>query len=177
VPPRRRVASAISRAPESGAGPSPAAPSPLYAETSAVLRVLLEGDAQLATALAAAPVLVTSELTLVEADRGLRRARLDGRLDATGFGNAQQWLVRFARSCNTLALNSGVLDRARRDFPVEPVRTLDGIHLATLKMWDETVGPVSVLSTDNRVRANAAAWGLSLVPPEPGRHPTKAGET
>ncbi len=129
-----------------------------------MLRVLLEGDAQLATALAAAPVLITSELTLVEADRGLRRARLDGRLDATAFNNGQQWLIRFARSCSILALNAGVLDRAKRDFPVEPVRALDGLHLATLKMWDETVGPVSVLSTDNRVRANAAAWGLSLVP-------------
>jgi hypothetical protein len=129
-----------------------------------VLRVLLEGDAQLAAALAAAPLLVTSDLTLVEADRGLRRARLDGRLDATGFQNGQQWLIRFARSCNTLALNTAVLDRVKRDFPVEPVRTLDALHLATLKMWDETVGPISVLSTDNRVRANAAAWGLTLVP-------------
>jgi hypothetical protein len=126
--------------------------------------VLLEGDAQLAAALAAAPLLVTSDLTLAEADRGLRRARLDGRLDATRLRDGQQWLTRFARSCNTVALNTAVLDRAERDFPVEPVRTLDGLHLATLKMWDETVGPVSVLSTDHRVRANAAAWGLSLVP-------------
>jgi hypothetical protein len=141
-----------------------AAQPPIYAETSAVLRVLLEGDARLATALADAPVLVTSDLTLVEADRALRRARLGGRLDARGFSNGQQWLIRFARSCHVLALNTGVIDRAKRDFPVEPVRTLDGLHLATLQMWDETVGPVSVLSTDNRVRANAAAWGLSLVP-------------
>jgi hypothetical protein len=73
-------------------------------------------------------------------------------------------LTRFARSCDTLALNAAILERARRDFPVEPVRTLDGLHLATLKMWDDTVGPVSVLSTDSRIRASAAAWGLSLVP-------------
>jgi hypothetical protein len=126
--------------------------------------VLLEGDEQLAAALAAAVVLVTSDLTLVEADRALRRARLDGRLDAAAFTKGREWLIRFARSCNTMALNPAVLDRAKRDFPVEPVRTLDGLHLATLKMWDETVGPISVLSTDNRVRANAAAWGLSLVP-------------
>src|ERR1700722_14069858 len=157
MPPRRPTAPASPPTPASGATPSS-----LYAETSAVLRVLLEGDAQLAAALAAAQLLVTSDLTLAEADRGLRRARLDGRLDATGFRDGQQWLIRFARSCNTLALNTAVLDRVKRDFPIDPVRTLDALHLATLKMWDETVGPVSVLSTDNRVRANAAAWGLTL---------------
>jgi hypothetical protein len=139
-------------------------PVSLYAETSAVLRVLLEGDPQLAAALAAAPQLVTSDLTFAEADRGLRRALHDGRLDAARFRDGQQWLVRLSRACHTLTLSGAVFDRAKRDFPVEPVRTLDALHLATLKMWDDTVGPVSVLSTDNRVRANAAAWGLHLVP-------------
>jgi hypothetical protein len=160
MPTRRPVTPVPAPAAASGATPSS-----LYAETSAVLRVLLEGDAQLAAALAAAPHLVTSDLTLAEADRGLRRAMHDGRLDATRFRDGQRWLTRFARACNTLTPSAAVLDRAKRDFPVEPVRTLDAFHLATLKMWDETVGPVAVFSTDTRVRANATAWGLRLVPP------------
>jgi predicted nucleic acid-binding protein len=140
------------------------APATLYAETSAILRVLLEGDAQLARALTDATRLVTSDLTFAEADRGLRRALAAGRLDAKRFRDGEQWLTRFARACDILALDRATLDRARRDFPVEPVRTLDALHLATLKMWDETVGPLALLSTDSRVRANAAAWGLSLIP-------------
>jgi len=126
--------------------------------------VLLEGDLVLTATLAAAPVVFTSDLTIVEASRGLRRARLQGRLDAKGLRDGQQRLIRFSRACHTMALNVLILDRARRDFPVEPVRTLDALHLATIKLWDETVGPVSVFSTDTRVRANAAAWGLTLLP-------------
>jgi PIN domain len=136
----------------------------LYAETSAILRVLLEGDRQLARALTDAPRLVTSDLTLAESDRGLRRALVAGRLDPKRFRDGAQWLTRFARACDILALDRHILDRARRDFPVEPVRTLDALHLATLEMWHETIGPVAVLSTDTRVRANAAAWGLHLIP-------------
>jgi hypothetical protein len=156
MPPRRSRARTT--------GKSTPAAATLYAETSAVLRVLLEGDTQLARALTDAPRLVTSDLTFAEADRGLRRALAAGRLDAKRFRDGEQWLTRFARACDIVRLDRAILDRARRDFPVEPVRILDALHLATLKMWDETVGPLAVLSTDTRVRANAAAWGLNLIP-------------
>jgi predicted nucleic acid-binding protein len=136
----------------------------LYAETSAVLRVLAEGDRGLAAALAGAGRLVTSALTFVEAERGLRRAVAEDRLDAARHRAAQRWLAQFARSCEVVQVTEAVLDRARQAFPVEPVRTLDALHLATAKLWDDEVGGLTVLSTDRRVRANASAWGFALLP-------------
>jgi hypothetical protein len=137
---------------------------PLYAETSAVLRVLAEGDQALATILALAGKIVTSALTFVEAERGMRRAVSDGRLSAAKHREGQRWLAQFGRSCEIIQITDAVLERARQQFPVEPVRTLDALHLATLKLWDEQVGSVTVLSTDRCVRDNALAWGFTLLP-------------
>ncbi len=137
----------------------------VYAETSAVLRVMLEGDRALGDVFASAARLVTSALTFVEADRGLRRARADRRLDSRRFARGDRWLMRFARACDAMPLTDDVLARARRDCPVEPLRTLDALHLASIRLWDEQVGSITVASTDQRVRANAAAWGFTLVPP------------
>jgi hypothetical protein len=144
---------------------SPAPSLTLYAETSAVLRVVLEGDKSLGTILAGATRLVTSTLTFVEADRGLRRVRAERRLDTRQFTRGERWLARFARACDAMPLTDAVLDRAKRDCPVEPVRTLDALHLASIRLWDERIGEITVASTDQRVRANAAAWGFTLVPP------------
>jgi predicted nucleic acid-binding protein len=137
---------------------------PLYAETSAVLRVLAEGDQALAAILAQAGQLVTSALTFVEAERGMRRALVDGRLDAAKHRDGQRWLAQFARSCEIIQLTDAVLERAKQQFPIEPVRTLDALHLATVKLWDEQIGNVAIASTDRRVRDNAFAWGLTLLP-------------
>jgi hypothetical protein len=141
----------------------------LYVETSAALRILLEGDRALGAALGAADRLVTSELTLVEADRSLRRARRDGRLGARELARANRWLAAFARSSDLLALDAEVLDGARRDFPVEPVRALDALHLASILVWEAEVGSAIVVSCDQRVRDNAIELGFEVLPaPDPG---------
>jgi len=139
-------------------------PDAWYVETSAVLRVLAEGDQQLARELRHAKRLVTSILTLVECERGLRRAVTDRRLDAQQHRAGQRWLARFSRANVLVALSETVIEYAKRAFPAEPVRTLDAIHLATIKVWDESFGMAGVLSTDARVRDNAAAWGLAVLP-------------
>ena len=64
------------------------------------------------------------------------------------------------------ALTDGVVARARATFQVEPVRTLDALHLATALILQEAVGPLAVLSLDERVRANATALGLAVLPPQ-----------
>ena len=137
----------------------------LYAETSAVLRVMLEGDQALGEIFASASRVVTSTLTLVEADRGLRRAKATQRVDSRRFVRGENWLSRFARLCDAMPLTGEVLERAKRDCPVEPVRTLDALHLASIRLWDERLGSITVASTDRRVRVNALAWGFELIPP------------
>ena len=126
--------------------------STLYVESSALLRVALEGDTTLRRHMATHDRLITSSLTWVEADRALRRARTVPRLDRTRLQRAQRWIDSFLASCAELVLESSVLSRARQGFPVEPVRTLDALHLASILTWDQAPLPgnqmaVSVLDS------------------------------
>ena len=60
-----------------------------------------------------------------------------------------------------MAVTSDVLARAGRAFPVEPVRTLDAIHLATALEFVATYPDLRILSFDERVRSNAEALGIA----------------
>ena len=57
-----------------------------------------------------------------------------------------------------------VLERARRGFPREPVRTLDAIHLATAVQFQEAIPDLAVASLDERIRYNAQALAMTVVP-------------
>ena len=135
-----------------------------YVETSALLRVLLDGDEALRPELSGEG-LVTSALTFLEAARAISRARRERRLDAQEAREAERQLSAFERSCDIIALEDEVLRRAREDFPVEPVRSLDAIHLASICLLDDELGGLDVASSDDRVRGNASALGFVLVPP------------
>lgn len=138
-----------------------------YVETSALLRVLLDGDEVLRPELSGEG-LVTSALTFLEAARAISRARRERRLDAQEAREAERQLSAFERSCDIIALEDEVLRRAREDFPVEPVRSLDAIHLASICLLDDELGGLDVASSDDRVRGNASALGFVLVPPATG---------
>ncbi len=134
-----------------------------YVETSAVLRILLEGDRLLAGQLARAKKRVTSALTETEA-RGLLRAASELRIDERRRRESLRVLRALLRSCDVMAVGPEVLDRAGQAFPVEPVRTLDAIHLASALLWEESIGSIVMVSCDDRVRDNAKALGLKLLP-------------
>jgi len=134
-----------------------------YVETSALLRVLLDGDAGLQPEISGEG-LVTSALTFVEAARAIVRARRERRLDARAAREAERQLAAFERACDLVALDDEVLRRAREEFPVEPVRSLDAIHLASVRVLDDALGGVEVVSCDDRVGQNAAALGFVVVP-------------
>jgi predicted nucleic acid-binding protein len=65
----------------------------------------------------------------------------------------------------TLELDSEILDRARRPFPAEPVRTLDALHLATALRARAIVPELALLSLDERIRRAAGQMGFLVVPP------------
>ncbi|MGC4000999.1 MAG: PIN domain-containing protein [Anaeromyxobacter sp.] len=134
-----------------------------YIETSALLRVLLDGDEGL-RAEVAGEGLFTSALTFAEAQRALQRVRREGRLPEAELRLVERQLTRFARSCAVMAADEGVLERAGRAFPVEPVRTLDAIHLATALALSAADIDVEVVSCDQRVRDNAIALGFRVTP-------------
>jgi len=55
-----------------------------------------------------------------------------------------------------------VLARVRRPFPVEPVRTLDAVHIATAETLGEPPQLVTIVTRDTRVRENATALGYGV---------------
>jgi predicted nucleic acid-binding protein len=136
----------------------------LYAETSAVLRWLLrqEHGEQVRLELERAERVAASQLTPLECRRVL--ARLTPELDANSNATLRQMLFDAARRWVLVEIDQPVRDRAGEPFPIEPVRALDAIHLATCMEIERALGPVTVLSVDHRVRDNALRLGLRVVP-------------
>jgi len=59
-------------------------------------------------------------------------------------------------------VTEAVLARAGRPFPIEPIRTLDAVHLATAEALGEPPQLVSVVTRDVRVSENARALGYAI---------------
>ncbi|HJR35654.1 MAG TPA: type II toxin-antitoxin system VapC family toxin [Gemmatimonadales bacterium] len=138
----------------------------LYAESSAVLAWLLGEPRQKAVLglLSAADRVVSSILTVVECSRALARARAASRVSHAEELAALRLLDEAAATWSLLDVSDRVAVRACGSFPVEPIRTLDALHLATAIVFGEAVGKIQVLSLDDRVRHNAGALGLAVVP-------------
>ena len=133
-----------------------------YVESSALLAALLEQDADALRELRARGVRVTSALTFAEAARGLIRARAAGRISEAEERAALRALQTFERRCSVVSVTGGVLTRAGRPFPVEPIRTLDAIHLATADLLGEPPQLVTIITRDHRVGDNARALGYAV---------------
>ena len=138
----------------------------LYAESSAVLAWLLgeEAGPQVRRLLAAADLVVASDLTLIECDRVLIRAAALGELTEAEAAGRRAHLTAAASHWHVLRIHPDVVDRARSPFPGEPVRTLDAIHLASALTARTAVAALGLLSLDERVRKAGALLGLTLLP-------------
>lgn len=133
-----------------------------YIESSALVAALLERDAGAVKSVRARGRQVTSALTIAEAARGILRARAAARLTGDQERAAVRALRRFERRCYLVAVTDAVLARVRRPFPVEPIRTLDAVHLATAELLGEPPQLVTVVTRDARVRENARALGYTV---------------
>ena len=138
----------------------------LYVESSAVLGWLLGEPSQerVITELASADSIATSVVTLVECSRALARARDGGRISTVEERAALHLLGEATETWHLLDVSDAVIERARAAFPAEPVRSLDAVHLASAWSILEAAGEVTALSLDDRVRANALAMGMRVVP-------------
>ena len=138
----------------------------LYAESSAVLAWLLGedrgGEAQ--GGIAAADIVLTSELTLIECDRVLARAAALGQRSDAQVAARRALVAAAADHWVVLAIDSEVVARSRQAFPREPIRTLDAIHLSTALLARNLVTEMCLLSLDERIRGNAVALGFDIAP-------------
>jgi len=142
----------------------PAAASLRYIESSALVAALLEQDAEVLAELRELGRRITSALTFAEAARALLRARVTRRITLAEERAALRALQTFERRCAIVAVTGAVLTRAGRPFPVEPIRTLDAIHLATAELLGEAPQLVTLVTRDDRVRRNARALGYAVAP-------------
>ncbi len=123
-----------------------------YLETSAVLSWILEeaeGQA-VQDSIRQTGHLATSELTLAECWRALRRLN-----EPT---IAIQRLLAFQSRWDLVPIHFRLLTQVGQSFPIEPVRTLDAIDLRL------AIPELQVVSLDRRVRDNALALGLPVLP-------------
>jgi predicted nucleic acid-binding protein len=134
----------------------------LYVETSALAAALLEGDRSIIQTLARSDDYITSALTFVETRRAIIRAGVDRRLNAIEQQTTLRELEEFERRCTVISITPVILERAGKPFPVETVRTLDAIHLATIEVMAGAPAPTTVLSRDVRVCENAKALGFVI---------------
>jgi predicted nucleic acid-binding protein len=105
---------------------------------------------------------MTSALTFAEAARTVVQARVTRGLPPADERAALRGLRVFERRTDVVAVTAAVLTRAGRPFPVEPIRTLDAIHLATAELLGEAPQLVTIVTRDVRVRDNARALGYAV---------------
>lgn len=138
----------------------------LYAESSAVLAWLL-GEApgsQVRELLASADLVMASDLTLIECERVLIRAVALGEITEAEAAHRQAHLNAAAAHWNLLRIGGEIMDRARRPFPEQPVRTLDAIHLASALVARSAIAGLEILSLDARIRSIARRLGMQVQP-------------
>lgn len=138
----------------------------IYAETSAVLAWLFgeEQSARVGEVLARAEVVVASELTLLESQRAMVRGIALGESTEAMAAELNTQLEKTAAHWQILFLSPAVIERARRAFPAEPVRTLDALHLASALQAAAAVSGLELLSLDQRVRRSGRELGFRLQP-------------
>ncbi len=138
----------------------------IYAESSAVIAWLSgePGAEGVESVLTAANGIVTSDVTIVECERALIRAwalhlisEVD-RVDRTGL------LSRAAENWTHLHVDEQTIERARRPFPVEPVRAIDALHLASALTARAVAPNLALLTLDQRIRENAERLGFDVLP-------------
>jgi len=111
-----------------------------------------------------AELVMASDLVLIECDRVLIRAVKLGEIDESTAADRRAHLNAAAAHWHLCRLSLDIVDRARRPFPSEPVRTVDAIHLASALAVRSTVPSVELLSLDDRIRRASEQLGFRLQP-------------
>ena len=133
----------------------------LYLDTSVALRATLEQGTtpKIEERIAAAPVLLTSRLSLVESARALLRVRLESAVPESRFADVRREIDALWNRCELWELSPAVCDLAARLAPDKVLRTLDALHLATFLTARARIQGLELLTADRRLQdaANAAA--------------------
>ena len=136
--------------------------SAVYAESSAVLSWLFgeRGSGEALKRINTAETVATSVLTLLEVERALIRAERQGLLSAAECQKLRGMVARASRAWTLMEVSEDVRAGAARVFPVEPVRTLEALHLSTALLFVQAYPDLRMLTFDQRIAVNARALGM-----------------
>ena len=136
----------------------------LYIETSAILSWLFgEPDShEVIDTLNRNETVVSSVLSRIETGRALIRAETENIINAGEHQRLKGLFAEYSISWVYLEINSSVRSRAIQPFPVEPIRSLDAIHLSTAIEFIQIYPDLVVLSFDKRIVNNIAPLGLNM---------------
>jgi predicted nucleic acid-binding protein len=131
----------------------------LYLDTSVALRATLERGttAAIENRIAAASVLVTSRLSLVESARALLRVRLQGGVPENRLADARRELDMLWNRCELWELSPAVCDLASVLAPDKTLRTLDALHLATFLLARGRIEGLELMTADKRLEEAATS--------------------
>ena len=138
----------------------------LYAESSAVLSWLL-GESRgtvVRNQLRRAKAVIASDLTLVECDRVLIRARALDEITESKAQHCRSRLVEASNHWYILKLGAEIVERAHLPFPHEPIRTLDALHIASALIGRAAIPDLALLTLDERIRTAAKELGFKILP-------------
>ena len=131
----------------------------LYLDTSVALRATLDQGTtpEIESRIAAAPVLVTSRLSLVESARALLRVRAQGGVPESRLADARRELDALWHRCELWELSPAICDLASLLAPDRVLRTLDALHLATFLMARARIEGLELLTADKRLEDVASS--------------------
>ena len=138
----------------------------LYAESSAVLAWLFGEPAGVAVReiLKEADSIAASDLTLVECERALIRMVKIGGMDEATAADSRSRLGAVAAHWHMWQFDSEIVQRAKKPFPFEPIRTLDALHLASALQARSTLPGLELLTLDDRIRSAGKQLGFRVKP-------------
>ncbi|MGH9474147.1 MAG: type II toxin-antitoxin system VapC family toxin [Terriglobales bacterium] len=138
----------------------------VYAESSALLASWMRQAAGAAVGqlLSGAEQHVTSDLTRVECGRAFLRAARLGAISLAKLAALERQAQEVWAATQVLAFTSVVVERARTGYALEPLRTLDALHLAFYEQARRLFPGIAMLSLDERAREAARALGGPVLP-------------
>lgn len=107
----------------------------------------------------------SSLLTLIEVKRVLCRFNALGQLREKEYQKILGVLAKSKQIWEWMPLRPIVQERVAQTFPIEPIRTLDAIHLASAMEFAKVFPELQVLTFDKRIQQNLDPLGLELFLP------------
>lgn len=135
----------------------------LYIETSAILAWLFSepNSHEVREQMDQADIVATSTLSLLETERVIFRAVNQDLLEPDDGQRLRELFKETSSGWVLMEITREIREGASQPFPVEPVRSLDAIHLATALEFNKIYPGLKVLSFDKRINDNIPSLGLA----------------